>query len=145
MKTGSHTIGESRCLSFKPRIYGENLEEEEEDDHYKRITVFHRILRSICPESGRDSHVVPLDFKTPARFDNQYFRNILQGKGLLNSDNVLISQDVEGKISKKVWDYASDEQLYFRSFVYSIIKMGNINVLSGREGEIRRNCRVVNK
>ncbi|OVA14835.1 Plant peroxidase [Macleaya cordata] len=140
--SGSHTIGKSRCLSFKPRIYDQTIEEER--DHYKRNTVFRRILRSICPQSGRDNAVVPLDLKTPAKFDNQYFRNILQGKGLLNSDNVLISQDIEGKITKKVWAYASDQQLFFRSFVNSVMKMGNINVLTGEQGEIHRNCRFVN-
>ncbi|KAI3928991.1 hypothetical protein MKW92_018717 [Papaver armeniacum] len=140
--SGSHTIGVSRCVSFKPRIYGDNLEAE--NDHYKRVTVFHRILRSICPQSGRDNAIVSLDLKTPGFFDNQYYRNVLESKGLLNSDNVLISQDVKGEISARVWAYAADEQFFFRSFVNSIIKMGNINVLTGEEGEIRRNCRVVN-
>ncbi|KAI3930205.1 hypothetical protein MKX01_031473 [Papaver californicum] len=109
--SGSHTIGVSRCVSFKPKIYGDNLEVE--NDHYKRVTVFHRILRSICPRSGRDNEIVPLDFKTPGLFDNQYYRNILETKGLLNSDNVLISQDVKGEISARVWAYASDEQFLF--------------------------------
>lgn len=68
----------------------------------------------------------------------------MEGKGLLGSDNVLISQDFDGKITKQVWAYASNEKLFFASFAKSMIKMGNINVLTGNEGEIRRNCRFVN-
>ncbi|KAF8379120.1 hypothetical protein HHK36_028549 [Tetracentron sinense] len=140
--SGSHTFGKARCLSFRQRVYDENIGEKI-DDH-KRNTMFRRILRSICPESGKDNAIAPLDFMTPAKFDNRYFNNILQGKGLLQSDNVLVSQDLEGEIVKLVWAYASDQQLFFKSFVESIAKMGNINVLTGEQGEIRQNCRFVN-
>ncbi|KHN42624.1 Peroxidase 20 [Glycine soja] len=121
--SGSHTIGRARCLSFRQRIYS---------------------LQSICPIEGRDKKFAPLDFQTPKRFDNHYFINILEGKGLLGSDNVLISHDLDGKITEQVWAYASNEKIWFASFAKSMIKMGNINVLTGNEGEIRRNCRFVN-
>ncbi|TKY70730.1 Peroxidase 20 [Spatholobus suberectus] len=138
--SGSHTIGRARCLSFRQRIYEANVENHYGYDHYKRYTSFRRILRSICPVEGRDNKFAPLDFQTPKRFDNHYFINILEGKGLLGSDNVLISQDLDGKITQQVWAYASKEKLFFASFAKSMIKMGNINVLTGNEGEIRRNC-----
>nr|CAD1831073.1 unnamed protein product [Ananas comosus var. bracteatus] len=54
--SGSHTIGRSRCVSFKDRIYG--LPSNEEYD--ERRSIFFHILRSICPESGGDD-------KTPHR------------------------------------------------------------------------------
>lgn len=141
--TGSHTFGKARCLNFRQRVYEENLEDRH-INRYKRNTVFRRILRSICPKSGRDNELAPLDFMTPARFDNFYFHNILQGKGLLQSDNVLVTQDFEGEIRRQVWAYANDEQLFFASFANSVVKMGNINVLIGNQGEIRKNCRFVN-
>ncbi|RZC30887.1 peroxidase 20 [Glycine soja] len=142
--SGSHTIGRARCLSFRQRIYDAKEEYHYGYDHYKRYTSFRRILRSICPVEGRDNKFAPLDFQTPKRFDNHYFINILEGKGLLGSDNVLISHDLDGKITEQVWAYASNEKLFFASFAKSMIKMGNINVLTGNEGEIRRNCRFVN-
>ncbi|XP_048229697.1 peroxidase 20 isoform X2 [Ricinus communis] len=140
--SGSHTMGKARCLSFRQRAY--NVNPEENYDKYKRYTTYRRILRSICPRSGKDNELAPLDYKTPARFDNQYFLNILEGRGLLGSDNVLVSEDDEGDIIRQVWAYASDQELFFGSFVNSIIKMGNINVLTANEGEIRKNCRFVN-
>lgn len=109
-----------------------------------RDTTFRRILRSICPESGRDNEFAPLDFSTPARFDNHYYLNVLEGEGLLGSDNVLVAKDHEGNITRQMWAYASNQNLFFKSFVKSMLKMGNINVLTGNEGEIRRNCRFVN-
>lgn len=142
--SGSHTIGRARCLSFRQRIYEAKEEYHYGYDRYKRYTNFRRILKSICPVEGRDSKFAPLDFQTPKRFDNHYFINILEGKGLLGSDNVLISQDLDGKITEQVWAYASNEKLFFASFAKSMIKMGNINVLTGNEGEIRRHCRFVN-
>ncbi|CAK8539558.1 unnamed protein product [Lathyrus sativus] len=146
--SGSHTIGRARCVSFRQRIYETKQEYHYsygyDYDRYKRYTTFRRILGSICPVKGRDNKFAPLDFQTPKRFDNHYFINILEGKGLLGSDNVLISQDMDGKIREQVWGYASNEKLFFASFAKSMIKMGNINVLTGNAGEIRRNCRFVN-
>lgn len=114
-------------------------------DKYQRYNTFRKILGSICPDSGSDEELTPLDLATPLRFDNDYYINLLEGKGLLGSDNVLVSEDEEGEISKQVWSYASNQNLFFDSFVKSIVKMGNINVLTGYQGEIRKNCRLINK
>lgn len=139
MVTGSHTIGKSRCFTFRQGIY-----HDEEQFHLKRDTTYQEILRSLCPESGNDDELAPLDSATPARFDNLYYHSIIQGQGLLISDNVLVSEDVGGDIRKHVWNFANDQDFFFHSFGNSMIKMGSINVLTGEEGEIRRNCRFVN-
>lgn len=136
-------MGKARCLSFRQRAY-EVMNELKKYDKFERYTTFRRILRSICPESGDDDTLAPLDFRTPARFDNLYFLNILEGKGLFGSDNVLVTEDHEGDILHLVWTFASKQELFFESFVNSIIKMGNINVLIGNQGEVRKNCRFVN-
>ncbi|KAM0935642.1 putative peroxidase [Dioscorea sansibarensis] len=140
--SGGHTIGRSRCLSFRSRIY--NPQTYEEQKYYDRSYVFRRTLSSICPESGRDNGLAPLDFKTSRRFDNQYYHNILEGRGLLESDGALVSEDPDGDAVRLVWAYALSQPLFFRDFVNSIIKMGSISVLTGDGGEIRRNCRFIN-
>ncbi|RZB42229.1 Peroxidase 20 [Glycine soja] len=99
--SGSHTIGRARCLSFRQRIYDAKEEYHYGYDHYKRYTSFRTILQSICPVEGRDNKFAPLDFQTPKRFHNHYFINILEGKGLLGSDNVLISHDLDGKTTEQ--------------------------------------------
>jgi peroxidase len=41
--------------------------------------------------------------------------------------------------------FSSSQKDFFRNFAASMIKMGNISPLMGRNGEIRKNCRRVNK
>ncbi|WOL18982.1 hypothetical protein Cni_G27779 [Canna indica] len=145
--SGSHTIGRSRCLSFRGRLYGQDpVEPFEEFDHHHRFSDFFRSLRSVCPPSGRDNALIPLDLKTSRRFDNQYYRNLVRGQALLQSDDELAAAAGYGEhdVSSLVWDYADDQELFFRHYTASIIKMGSINVLTGSEGEIRHNCRFVN-
>jgi peroxidase len=40
--------------------------------------------------------------------------------------------------------FASNQKDFFRNFAASMIKMGNISPLTGKDGEIRNNCRRVN-
>ncbi|XP_074269875.1 peroxidase 20 [Silene latifolia] len=138
--SGAHTIGVARCTSFRQRIYDMSLEE----NIYERYSGFQKSLASICPASGRDNQITPLDYRTPAFFDNHYYLNILESKGLLHSDNVLVVEDQGGEIEQRVWDYAANTELFFESFADSMVKMGNIKVLVGVEGQIRENCRFIN-
>ncbi|CAN0908251.1 Type I inositol polyphosphate 5-phosphatase 2 [Linum grandiflorum] len=137
--SGAHTLGKARCSSFNGRIH--DLFESRKKDGYERHTTFLRILRSTC--LGNERQLAPLDLQTPFRFDNKYYLNILQGRGLLGSDDVLVSEK-NTSLTSLVWAYASNEELFFRDFAKSMIKMGNNNVLTGNQGEIRKNCRVVN-
>jgi peroxidase len=83
-----------------------------------------------------------LDFVSPTKFDNSYFKNILASKGLLNSDQVLLTKsEASMELVKK---YAENSDIFFQQFVKSIIKMGNISPLTGSRGEIRKNCRKIN-
>jgi peroxidase len=43
-----------------------------------------------------------------------------------------------------VHQFTSNQTDFFRNFRASMIKMGNISPLTGRDGEIRKNCRRVN-
>lgn len=100
-------------------------------------------LKTVCPEVGGDNNVSPLDFSSPVRFDNRYFKLILWGKGLLNSDEVLATGR-EGRTLELVRSYAEDEGVFFRQFASSMVKMGNISPLLGLQGEVRTNCRRLN-
>jgi peroxidase len=99
-------------------------------------------LRGRCPRSGGDNNLFFLDFVSPTKFDNSYFKNILAYKGLLSSDQVLLTKDEASK--ELVKKYAENSQLFFEQFAKSMVKMGNISPLTGSRGEIRKNCRKVN-
>nr|GMC52255.1 peroxidase 9 [Ipomoea batatas] len=104
---------------------------------------YYNDLKAACPKTGGDNNVSPLDVASPVRFDNTYFKLLLRRKGLLASDEALLTGDVQ-KTVELVKGYASDEELFFHHFAKSMVKMGNINPLVGLEGEIRHNCHHVN-
>ncbi|XP_062010814.1 peroxidase 72-like [Rosa rugosa] len=137
--SGSHTIGNARCTTFRQRLYnqtGRGLADFTLDQSYAAS------LRNNCPRSGGDQNLFFLDFVSPTKFDNSYFKNLLANKGLLNSDQVLVTKSEVAK--QLVQQYAVNNQLFLDQFAKSMIKMGNLSPITGSRGEIRKNCRKVN-
>jgi peroxidase len=97
----------------------------------------------VCPRSGRDDNLSPLDLASSAKLDNSHFKLLLWGKGLLTSDEVLYTRK-DGKTIQLVKRNAEDEGLFYEHFAKSMVKMGNISPLTSFNGEVRRNCRLVN-
>lgn len=131
--SGSHTIGQARCIQFRPRIYNEtNIDSS-----------FAQTRRSNCPRASGsgDNNLAPLDLQTPTAFDNNYFKNLIQNKGLLHSDQQLFNG---GSIDSIVRTYSNSYNTFSSDFVSAIIKMGDIKPLTGSNGEIRKNCRKPN-
>ncbi|KAG2696268.1 hypothetical protein I3760_07G050500 [Carya illinoinensis] len=137
--SGSHTIGNARCTSFRQRLYnqsGNGLPDSTFDQSYAAQ------LRTRCPRSGGDQNLFFLDFVSPTKFDNSYFKNLLSSKGLLSSDQVLLTKNEASMELVKI--YSENNELFFEQFAQSMIKMGNISPLTGSRGEIRKNCRKIN-
>lgn len=84
-----------------------------------------------------------LDITTPDTFDNKYYSNVRSMKGLLHSDQELLST-TGAPTASIVGAFANSQSSFFADFALSMVKMGNISPLTGRQGEIRRNCRLVN-
>lgn len=137
---GSHTIGNSRCTSFRQRLYNQSGNGQPD---YALDQSYAAQLKPRCPRSGGDQNLFVLDFVTPLKFDNNYFKNLLASKGLLNSDQVLVTKsEASLELVKK---YANDNKAFFEQFAKSMIRMGNITPLTGSKGEIRKICRKMNK
>jgi peroxidase len=62
-------------------------------------------------------------------------------RGLLHSDQELFNNASQDAL---VQQYVAKPSLFASDFVAAMIKMGNLSPLTGTQGEIRRNCRVVN-
>lgn len=102
-------------------------------------------LQNLCPQNGDGNKTSVLDQGSIDMFDNHYFKNLLDGKGLLSSDQILFSNDNATTTTKPlVQFYSVNERFFFVEFAHAMIKMGNINPLTGSEGEIRKNCRIIN-
>jgi peroxidase len=82
-------------VTFKQRLYNQNGNNQ--PDHTIEKNYF-LDLKSVCPKSGGDNNISPLDLASPAKFDNTYFKLLLWGKGLLTSDEVLYT----GKVGKTI-------------------------------------------
>lgn len=130
--SGAHSIGFGQCRVFRDRIHSQN---ESIDPSFARD------LQRVCPTTGGDSNLAPLD-PTPTCFDQHYFSNLLYKKGLLHSDQQLFTDG--SSTVEYVKKYSYDTEAFFKDFAASMIKMGNIEPLTGYQSEIRRNCRVVN-
>ncbi|KAL2905792.1 Peroxidase 17 [Bienertia sinuspersici] len=133
--SGSHSIGKARCFSIVFRLYnqsGSGKPDPAIDPPYRME------LDKLCPLGGDGNVTGDLD-ATPIIFDNQYFKDLVAGRGFLNSDETLYTFE---ETRKWVVKYSEDQSAFFKAFIKGMIKMGDL--LSGRPGEIRKNCRVVN-
>ncbi|XP_068495365.1 peroxidase 4-like [Phaseolus vulgaris] len=131
--SGAHTIGKARCASFRDHIYnGSNIERR-----------FALARQRKCPRTSGtgDNNLAVLDLRTSKHFDNNYFKNLLKKKGLLNSDQVLFNG---GSTDSLVRTYSQNNKVFDSDFVTAMIKMGDNKPLTGSRGEIRKNCRRVN-
>ncbi|KAG8367951.1 hypothetical protein BUALT_Bualt16G0126000 [Buddleja alternifolia] len=138
--SGAHTFGRAQCRLFSNRLY--NFSGTGQPDPTLNTTYLAN-LRQICPQNGSGFVVTNLDPTTPNAFDSNYFSNLQNNQGLLQSDQELFSTSGAPTISI-VNLFSSNQSAFFQSFVQSMINMGNISPLVGSNGEIRANCRRVN-
>ncbi|KAF9621882.1 hypothetical protein IFM89_028470 [Coptis chinensis] len=129
--SGSHTIGQARCTVFRNRIYNDtNID-----------PAFATLRRRGCPTTGGDANLAPLDIRSPVAFNNDYYTNLVGRRGLLHSDQELFNNGTQDTL---VQTYSTNNALFSSDFAAAMIRMGNINPLTGANGEIRRNCRRLN-
>ncbi|KAL3647875.1 hypothetical protein CASFOL_008843 [Castilleja foliolosa] len=130
--SGSHTIGQARCTTFRARIYSNGSDIEAD---------FATTRRQQCPATGGNDRLAPLDLVTPNSFDNNYFRNLVERRGLLQSDQVLFSG---GSTDSIVTEYVNNPATFASDFGSAMVRMGDIQPLTGQNGIIRTTCGVAN-
>ncbi|KAM6548771.1 hypothetical protein CsatB_020447 [Cannabis sativa] len=128
--SGAHTLGLSQCLNFRTHIYNDtNID-----------STFATTRKANCPFSGGDTNLAPFD-TTQNRFDNDYFKQLINKRGLLHSDQELFNG---GSQDSLVTTYSTSPLRFFNDFASAMVKMGNISPLTGTNGQIRKSCGVVN-
>uniref|UniRef100_A0A0E0CG05 Plant heme peroxidase family profile domain-containing protein n=1 Tax=Oryza meridionalis TaxID=40149 RepID=A0A0E0CG05_9ORYZ len=120
MDQGAHTIGIAHCSSFADRLYGGAGAGGNANGK--------------CRTAG--------DGVPYLTFDLGYYRAVLRHRGLLRSDPALATDaaaraDIAGVV-------ASPPEVFFQVFGRSMATLGAVQVKIGSQGEIRRNCAVVN-
>ncbi|CAN1329799.1 Peroxidase 16 [Linum perenne] len=136
--SGAHTLGFSHCNQFSKRIY--NFSPRNRVDPTLNFQ-YAMQLRQMCPTRVDPRIAINMDPTTPQQFDNAYFRNLQQGKGLFSSDQVLFT---DPRSRSTVNMFASSNAAFQKAFVDAMTKLGRVGVITGAMGEIRRDCSRVN-
>ncbi|KAI3702389.1 hypothetical protein L6452_28127 [Arctium lappa] len=133
--SGAHTLGFSHCNQFSKRIYLKAGIDPTLNRQYALQ------LRQMCPVNVDPRIAINMDPTTPQTFDNAYYKNLQQGKGLFTSDQVLFT-DTRSRPTVNL--FASNNNAFNQAFVTAITKLGRVGVLTGKQGEIRRDCSRIN-
>ncbi|KAG6768647.1 hypothetical protein POTOM_027574 [Populus tomentosa] len=99
-------------------------------------------LKKRC-KPGNSNTVVEMDPGSFNTFDEDYYSTIVaKRRGLFQSDSALLD-DAETRDYVR-FQSRTQGSTFAQDFAESKVKMGNIGVLTSRQGEIRKRCAVVN-
>nr|GEU41130.1 mitogen-activated protein kinase kinase kinase 5-like [Tanacetum cinerariifolium] len=137
--SGAHTIGFAQCFTFKPRLFnfdGSGAPDPQLDSSLASS------LQTVCPnQDNSDTNLVPLDSVTTAKFDNIYYKNILNNSGILGSDQALMS---DNRTATMVINYSKYPYLFAKDFGASMVKLSTVGIITGQNGQVRNRCNIVN-
>jgi peroxidase len=132
--SGAHTVGRSHCSSFVPDRLAVP------SDINPGLAGF---LRGRCPANptSSDDPTVMQDVVTPNDMDNQFYKNVLSHTVLFTSDAALLTSPETAKL---VVDHAKIPGWWEDRFKKAMVKMASIQVKTGYQGQVRKNCRAIN-
>ncbi|VFR03402.1 unnamed protein product [Cuscuta campestris] len=131
--SGAHSLGQAQCFLFRDRIYQNGTTDIDAG--------FASTRRRQCPTDTGNGNLAPLDLVTPNSLDNNYYKNLLSKKGLLESDQALAEGGATAGI---VSEYAKSPRAFQADFASAMIKMSEIQPLTGQNGIIRKVCGSLN-
>ncbi|GJN22591.1 hypothetical protein PR202_gb10171 [Eleusine coracana subsp. coracana] len=134
--SGGHTLGFAHCSSFQDRIHINNNGGPQQVDPALNPS-FAASLRRACPANNTVRAAGSGLDATSTAFDNTYYRMLQAGRGLLSSDEALLTHP---KTRAFVALYAASQEAFFRAFAKSMLRMSGLN----GGNEVRANCRRVN-
>jgi len=137
---GAHTIGVAHCSSFSNRLYnftGKGDEDPSLDSEYAA-----NLEARKCTSPNDNTTIVEMDPGSFRTFDLGYYRLLLKRRGLFQSDAALTTSATTKSYVTQLVD--GPLQNFFGEFGQSMVKMGQVGVLTGSTGEIRKHCAFVN-
>jgi peroxidase len=135
--SGAHTLGTAHCPSFADRLYNSTVDPSLDSEYADKLK-----LKCKRNDDGTSmlAEMDPGSYKT---FDTSYYRHVAKRRGLFRSDAALLTDATTREYVHRVATGKFDD-MFFRDFSESMIKMGNVGVLTGAEGDIRKKCYVLN-
>ncbi|KAG2547770.1 peroxidase 57-like [Panicum virgatum] len=144
---GSHTMGFCHCGLIMNRLYSYNSTSPFDPTMDAGLLA---VLRSRCqprvvtPQNQSRDAIVPMNFVAslgPFGLDNSFYPSVLAGRAVLQIDQELASSGAARRIAAM---FASRPGNFRVQFAKSMVKLGGVNVLTGKQGEVRLNCRRFN-
>ncbi|KAJ8574007.1 hypothetical protein K7X08_010518 [Anisodus acutangulus] len=127
---GAHTVGVAHCNFFQNRL-----------SPVADKTMDPALAAQLLKTCAKSTATAFLDQNTSFTVDNQFFRQIMLRKGILNIDQDLTLDKSSAPI---VSSLAANDNVFRQSFANAMIKMASIDILVGSAGNIRKNCGVFN-
>ncbi|KAJ0700454.1 putative peroxidase [Helianthus annuus] len=139
---GGHTIGTASCATFSYRLYNFNNTNGPDPDINPS---FLPQLRALCPNGGNGLTRVALDTGSINSFGESFYANLRNGRGVIESDAKLWSDPTTQRFVQRFLGFRGLLGLRFDvEFGRAMVKMGNVGVKTGTQGEIRRVCTATN-
>ncbi|KAJ1691657.1 hypothetical protein LUZ63_015812 [Rhynchospora breviuscula] len=135
--SAAHTIGNSHCNSFAKRLYNYT---GKGDMDPSLLASYATTLKKECTPTDNTT-VLEMVPGSSTTFDTTYFKLVKEKKGLFHSDQALLRSQVT---KNYVFSHVTNSTGFFHDFGVSMVKMGRNKVLEGKNGEIRKNCAVIN-
>ncbi|KAH7511517.1 hypothetical protein ACOSQ2_027974 [Xanthoceras sorbifolium] len=155
---GGHNIGNISCEFIRSRLY--NFMGTGQPDPTMADDFMNQMRLSCHEINGNSADMAPSPMRSRmmtestagmsyyqgltssissgAGFDTHYYQSLLTGRGLLYSDQQLMADE---KTANLVRAYASDDGTSFRvDFARAMVKLSNLVVLYGSQGQVRTNC-----
>lgn len=140
--SGAHTIGAAHCNAFNDRFRVDRNGNLTFVDSSLDRQYAAELTRVCAAGAADDSITVNNDPGTPFLFDNQYYRILLEHKGLFQSDSALLNDE---QMKNRVMEFASNQDSFFQGWAVSFTKLTSIGVKTGDQGEIRLSCSTPNQ
>ncbi|KAJ4830216.1 Peroxidase 55 [Turnera subulata] len=136
--SGAHTVGFSHCNRFANRLYSFSPSSPVDPS---LDAAYAQQLMNACPVNVDPSIAIDMDPTTARTFDNMYYQNLVAGKGLFTSDEVLFTDPAS---QPTVIDFANNPGDFNGAFVTAMRKLGRVGIKTGNQGKIRRDCTDIN-
>jgi len=136
---GAHTVGVTHCSKIKKTrlySYGGKTGATDPSLHQDDAQVYKKY---VCPNTAAsDNNILYLDAQSSvSRLDNSYYKRLQGRHGVLSVDQNLYAN---GTSTKWHVDRLANTNDFYWLFPKTLVKLGEINVLTGTQGEVRRVC-----
>ncbi|OIW03758.1 hypothetical protein TanjilG_30034 [Lupinus angustifolius] len=140
---GAHSIGRTQCSNIGDRLYNYNGTGKPDPS---LNGAFLDTLRRSCPlrKRGQPNPLVYLNPESGSnyKFTETYYKRILSHEAVLGIDQQLLYGEDTEQITE---EFAAGFEDFRKAFAESMNNLGDVNVLTGNQGEIRQHCRFTNK